>query len=140
MYHSLTFVNESGDSRNTWDDWHLIPSSRPTLPPPGIQTSFVQIPGRSGALDFSEYLTGGPVYSDRSGSFEFYVDNDHEHWIAIRNKILDFLHGKRLRMIMEDDPGYFYEGLFMLDAWKSESHNSKITINYVIKPFKEALE
>ena len=138
MYHSITFI-KGNEQANTWEDWHLIPSSRPTLSPPGVQTNFVSIPGRMGALDFSEYLTGDVQYSDRSGSFEFLVDNDHEYWVSIKNKIVDFLHGNVMKMVLEDDPEYYYEGRFTVDSWKSESWNSKIVINYVVGADKKHL-
>lgn len=144
MYHSITFGDgsiSSGSKKrflgtNTWDDWHLIPSSRPVVASPGVTTNMVSIPGREGALDMSEYLTGGIVYGDRSGSWEFYVDNDHEDWVTIKDKIMSFLHGKKWKCVLEDDPGYYYEGRFTLNEWRSEASNSMIVINYVVGPYK----
>lgn len=148
MYHSITFSNGSptldSHSRfigtNTWDDWHLIPSSRPVVASPGVTTNMVSIPGREGSLDMSEYLTGGIIYGDRSGSWEFYVDNDHESWITVKNKIMDFLHGKKLKCVLEDDPGYYYEGRFTLNEWRSEATNSIVVINYVVGPYKTFID
>lgn len=150
MYHSITFsktltlYNSGANSgklqgKNTWTDWHLIPASRPAVSPPGISTKFVEIPGLSGALDFSEYLCGRTVYGNRSGSWDFYVDNDHEDWEAIRMKVINFLHGQKLYMSFEDDSSFFWEGRFSMDEWKSEQTNSRFSINYGIKPFKIAL-
>ena len=136
MYHSITFDNGT-ETRNTWDDWYLIPSTRPTPAAPGIRLNLVTIPGRNGSLDFTDYLTGSPIRESRQGSFEFLVDNDHEDWIVIKNKILEFLHGKELKMILEDDPNFYYEGRFSLNDWKSESWNSKIVINYIVGPDKK---
>ena len=48
MYHSITF-----GEKNTWDDWHLIPSSRPVFNPPVFREKFIDIPGVSGLLDLS---------------------------------------------------------------------------------------
>lgn len=151
MYHSITFakelaLNPSGHVRagqlkgtNTWDDWHLIPSSRPVIASPGVSTKFVEIPGKHGRVDMTTYLCGYPIYSDRSGNLEFYVDNDHEYWEDIRKKIANFLHGQTYKISLEDDPRFFWEGRFALDNWKSEMTNSKITISYSISPYKTAL-
>lgn len=148
MYHSITFGDgtlypvghpKQGQfaGANTWDDWHLIPSSRPTVVQAGVSTNFVDIPGRKdGPIDMSEYLTNGIVYTGRSGSFEFYVDNDHEYWETIRSKIVQYLHGKRMKMCLEDDPNYYYEGRFSLSEWKSGSWFSSVIINYVVGPYK----
>ena len=138
MYHSITFGTLNGGrvtGANTWEDWHLIPSSRPTvaLAPPNL--NFVDIPGRKrGPIDMSDYLTGGTTYGDRSGSFEFYVDNDHENWVTLRDKIISYLHGKKMMMSLEDDPDHYYEGRFSLNEWRSESWNSMVVINYVVRP------
>lgn len=143
MYHSITFGTGALDNdgrflgKNTWDDWHLIPSSRPVVAQSNVATTYVDIPGRrDGPIDMSEYLTGGVVYGQRSGSFEFYVDNDHEYWETIRMNIASYLHGKRMKMCLEDDPGFYYEGRFTLANFVSEATNSKVTINYAVGPYK----
>ena len=124
MYHSITFgdgsLYESGSKigqfkgTNTWDDWHLIPSSRPVIASPGVSTKMIEIPGKSGMIDLSEYLTGDVIYGNRSGSLEFYVDNGHEYWETIRSRITNFLHGQQMKMCLEDDPTYYWEGRFSL--------------------------
>lgn len=150
MYHSITFgdgsLYPSGHAKegqfrgtNTWDDWHLIPSERPSVASPGVSTNFVEIPGRDGAIDMSTFLVNKPVYGNRSGSWEFIVDNDHEYWETIRMKIANFLHGKRFKVVLEDDPDWYWEGRFAVDNWRSESSNSKVTINYQLSPYKHKL-
>ena len=131
MYHSIIF----GD-KNTWDDWFLFPSSRPVFNPPEPKTTYVDIPGADSHLDLSEVLTGEVVYNAREGSFEFIVDNDHKDWCVAYSDIMDYIHGKSMRAILEDDPSYFYEGRFSVNNWKSDKHNSKITIDYVVHPYK----
>lgn len=147
MYHSITFgdgsLYPSGHEKkgqfmgtNTWDDWHLIPSERPSIASPGVSTNFVEIPGRDGAIDMSTFLMNRPVYGSRSGSWDFYVDNDHEYWESIRMKMMAFLHGKRYRIVLEDDPNWYWEGRFAVDNWRSDPNNSRIQINYQIDPYK----
>lgn len=131
MYHSITF----GD-KNTWDDWFLIPSSRPVFNPPKVKTVYVDIPGADWHLDMSESLTGEVVYEGREGSLEFIVDNGHRTWSELYSDIMDYLHGQQMRAILEDDPSYYYEGRFAVNQWKSDPHNSKITIDYNVAPYK----
>ena len=146
MYHSLTFGVGApqvqggkvimSESRNTWDDWHLIPSSRPVISPPEFITNFVEIPGKSGHLDLSTYLTGEPVYKARTGSIQFYVDNYHEDWATIHDKIINYIHGKNLYMIMEDIPTWYWYGRFSFNEWASQNWNSMVTINYTLDPYR----
>lgn len=131
MYHSITF-----GEKNTWDDWHLIPKTRPLFHPPAVRTSFVQIPGSSKTLDLSTVLSGIPIYDNRTGSFEFYVENGFKPWAMLYSEILECLHGQRMRAILEDDPAYYYEGRFSVNDWKSDAQRSLVVIDYNVDPYK----
>lgn len=131
MYHSIII-----GSKNTWDDWHLIPSSRPAFNPPVPKTKYIDIPGADGHLDMSTSLTGDIAYNNREGSFEFYVENGYGEWNDTYSEIMDYLHGQLLTAILEDDPAFYYEGRFSVNQWKSEPHNSKIVIDYNVAPYK----
>lgn len=137
MYHSIIF-----GTKNTWADWCLIPTSRPVISPPEPKLNLVEIPGGNGYLDLSTALTGDITYGSRKGSLEFLVDNGQlsnyraESWASLYSKILDYLHGKLIKATLEDDPSFYYEGRFSINEWASEEHNSKITIDYTVMPFK----
>ena len=131
MYHSITF----GD-KNTWDDWHLVPQTRPVLLPPDVKTNYVDIPGADGHLDLTEALVGEPLYKNRTGSIDFYVMNGYQSWEQIYSIIMNYLHGQKMKVFLEDDPGFYYEGRFSVNTWKSEKHRSEIVIDYDVGPYK----
>lgn len=131
MYHSIMF-----GTKDAWVDWYLIPSSRPAFSPPSPKTKYIDIPGGNGQLDLTTSLTGDVVYENRTGSFEFIVDNGHVEWFALYSDIMDYLHGKLHRAILEDEPTFYYEGRFSVNQWKSDPHNSKIVIDYNVAPYK----
>lgn len=131
MYHSITF----GD-KNCYSDWFLIPDGRPVVAPPKPKFQFEDIPGANGSLDLSDSLTGYVPFEDRTGSWEFYVENDHGTWIGRYSEIMRYLHGKRLKVTLEDDPDYYYIGRLSVNEWKSDPGFSKITIDYQLDPFK----
>lgn len=144
MYHSLIFID--GETvKNTWDDWHLIPSSRPNVEQPSPSYKYVDIPGRNGSLDLSDYLTGSVAYSDRSGSFTFYVANEdpetlvpfNRNWASFKQTLAQFFNGRKiLKMKLEDDPNYYYKGRFFMKAWSTGDNFSQISIEYRVDPFK----
>lgn len=140
MYFSMTFMepnlNISTLAKNTWDDWHLIPSERPVINPPSVNTKYIEIPNHNGGLDATELLTGYPTYGTRTGSWEFIVENDHARWIDIYTTICDYLHGKKKRMVWEEDREHYYEGRFSVNKWKSDKHYSTIAIDYTLDPYK----
>lgn len=134
MYHSVTF-----GEMNTWDDWRLVPTSRPLFNPPSQKVKTLEIPGGDGVIDLSQSLTGYPVFQNRTGSIEFVVINGFKRWHMAYSDIMDYLHGQNMRAVLEDDPEYFYEGRFTVNAWKSDKDNSKITIDYDVGPYKWSL-
>lgn len=146
MYHSITFgYGEYSNGHfeteaNTWNDWHLIPSSRPSVSPPGVNTNYINIVGQNGSIDMTDNITGTPIYSDRSGSWEFIVDNGHSLWVTIKETITEFMHGQKLKCFSEDDPIHIYTGRFSVNEWQSESSHSTIVINFSIDPYKASTE
>jgi hypothetical protein len=131
LYHAITF----GD-KNTWDDWRIVPSSRPVFNPPPLKRKILDIPGADGSIDLSESLTGYPVYENREGSVEFIVMNGHRQWYQAYSDIMEHLHGKTMRAVLEDDKEYFYEGRFTVNEWRSSKDWSQIAIDYSLGPYK----
>ena len=124
---------------NTWDDWHLIPTSRPVFQQGDVKTVYIDIPGADGQIDLTESLSGYPTYQNREGSLEFIVANGYrESWAQGFSQFANWLHGKQLRVVLDDDPEYFYEGRFKLNEWKSNNDGtwSNVTIDYNLKPYK----
>lgn len=134
MYHSITF----GD-KNTYEDWHIVPSSRPLFAPPPVKTNYVDVPGANGKLDLTDSLNGHAVYDNRTGSIEFIVLNGYGEWQNRYSEICNYLHGKTMKAILEDDPAWYYEGRFSVNQWASEKDWSRITIDYDVHPYKKEM-
>ena len=136
--HSVTFMVD-GESKNSWRDWCLAPSSRPVIAPPSVREFSVEIEGKDGKYDFADEIFASPTLSNRTGTIEFLIDHDNEKyvsWYATYSEVMNFLHGKSGRLVLEDDPSVYYEGRFSVSDFKSESDYSAITIGYDLKPYK----
>ena len=143
--HSLTFSTgekETSGKRtghlkgyNTWDTWHLIPTSKPVVASPQPKTNYIEIPGRHGALDLSTYLTGGMVFGQRSGSWEFVIDNGWEHWETIRRSLYEKLHGQQFKIVLEDVPLWYWFGRVSINEFQSDEANNRITLDYAVDPY-----
>ncbi len=161
MIQSITFFDSPEDiiksyadkaikKVNTWDDWHILPVSRPVFTSPEVKTNYIDVPGGNGALDLTEALTRFPTYNNREGTFEFRVMNDYEkdgktvyesndnnRWAQRYSEIMEYIHGKSLCAVLEDDPTWFYQGRFYIDdGWKPGDTWSTVTIGYTVNPFK----
>lgn len=136
QYHSVII-----DDKNTWDDWHLIPSSRPVVAPPEIEENYLKVPGRDGFIDINALIFDGPTYGKRSGTWEFIVHPDYaetEPWDVKYSRLLAFLHGKNHKVVLEDDPGRYYEGVLKINSWTSGPNWSTVIIGYTLQPYKHS--
>ena len=122
--------------KNTWKDWHLVPTSRPLINPPAVKTNYIEIPGADGAIDVTELLTKRVNYNNRGGSIEFYVANGYGDWATRYSEIMEYLHGQLVKIVLQDDPGYYYRGRLAVNQWKSEKDFSRIVFDYNVEPYK----
>jgi len=145
VYHSITI-----GTKNTWTDWHLIPTVRPFVTLPTVNEKVVEIPGRNGVIDLTTFLTNSPTYGNRKGSWEFYIANPYflysdkrfianatnwSDWSTAYRTIASYCNGKQRSVVLEDDPGYSYYGRLRVSFTPDASY-SKIVINYDLEPYK----
>lgn len=141
------FVNGIFDESgfiDTWKDLHLIPTSVPVIQPPSLKTNTIEVPGSNGVVDMTEILVGRPLYENRTGSIDFYIDNssteycpDGEYrWDYAYDKLLNTLHGFRKKVILTDARSYYYEGRVSINSYKSDKLTGTITLDYDLEPFK----
>ena len=128
---------------DTWIDFHMIPPERPVVALPNGNTKLVSVPGRTDPLDFSTYLTGHPTYGNRTGSWNFLMDNDFVDkkggWVAFEKDLRSKLHGRIRKVVLRDDPSYFYVGELTLGQWQPGDAYSSISVSYNFYPYKKAL-
>ena len=163
MYHSIKFYRSEDVLgtpstaffkdfyvKDTYDSWGLIPTQRPSVPPPAVKTKYVDIPGADSKLDFTSSLSGYPLLDNRTGSWNFMIDrefvdknwpdqNIEKTWQDLYSEIMDWLQGNNLCAVLEDDQSWYYVGRFWVSALNSEQKYTTITINYDVKPYKRAM-
>ena len=130
MYHSLII-----SGKNTYDEWKMVPTTRPVVNPPEVKTSYVDLPSSHGQLDYTHYLLGEVPFGQRTGSWEF-VLKPGVSWAIVYSSILNYLHGVRHTVILEDNPAFQYVGRLSVNEWRSDPERSLLTIDYNLDPFK----
>ena len=91
--------------KHTYVDFGLFPAGKPVITPPEAKTHYVDIPGADGTLDFTDKLTGEVYYEDREISLPYKIPGDREKWDSVWHSVLNFLHGKRKRLAIDEDCG-----------------------------------
>lgn len=138
----LPSLNEDGtiqyseNQMHTYRDWGLIPASRPVVELPEVKTTYVECEAMDGGgIDVSEALTGYPLYKNRTFEQTFYRQGKN-NWPYAFDTIFNWLHGKKIKMILDDDPSHFYIGRISIKELKSDQYWSEITISGDLDPFK----
>lgn len=136
-------------TKNTYDEWGLIPTERPTVKPAEAKVSYGELPGSSESVDYTEMLTGRVAYGQRVGTWTFYFDPDAPKfrsgiylelknrgrlWAKIYSDLLNYTHGITHSIVLEDNPDIVYTGRLTVSKWDSSSIFSRISINYNIDP------
>lgn len=124
---------------NSWNDWFIVPSSRPSIVQPTPKEERLDLPGANGDIDLTSILTGYPVFNNRTGTIEFVAMNTTRNWSDRYSKLASFLNGQKMYMILLDDPLWYYEGRFTIKDWESDPKWSKISVSYTLYPYKRAL-
>ena len=140
MYYSVTFTNSDGERRNTYADWHLIPSSPPMIEPPDAYTNYVDIPGRSlGPIDLSEVLSDGPTFNNSEGSWEFISEIDYDNRPELYAELRNFLHGRSMKIRLEEDPSHYYMGRIFVEKPRTGKGHNMYSLKYTISPVRYLL-
>ena len=121
--------------QDTYLTWEMIPTKRLSIVPPEPKTTYIDLPGANGGLDYTDLLTGFPTYGYRKGSWEFLLIPG-EQWETVYHSLWSTLHGKTHTVILQDDPNWYYTGRLKINEWQSNAYNSLITIDYVLDPEK----
>lgn len=126
-------------NKNSYNDWELILQERPTVSPPKVKTTYVDIPNANGSLDLTEVMSNDVKYDNREITCKFHVLNKREEWHDIYSNIQDYLHGQKMKIILDENPCFFYEGRCSVDEWSSSKVTSTIVIKATVEPYKKEL-
>lgn len=106
------------------------------IPQPSAKTNYVNVPGTSGSIDLSE-VYGGVTYDNRDGlTFTFVLRNDFEDWARAIQDLAAKIHGKKCKVIVDNDPNYYYMCRLKIDYEKSKKSVGTITISGTAEPYK----
>ncbi len=132
----VTFNNE----KHTYDDWGLSLSEPLIIPQPEPNITLVSVPGGNGFLNLTTAMTGEVTYSQRKATFTFTTVAKRREWQALYSEIANYLHGKEMSIVLDEDPWHYYTGVFKLNEFKSSEITGTIAIEATLDPFKYELE
>lgn len=100
------------------------------ITPPAVKENYVDIPGGDSSLDLTETV-GGIVYNDGMIDFKFTLFD-----FSKKEMMKNDLHGKRLKIILEREPEFYYDGRLSCNADEWFGGLYELLMNARVKPYK----
>lgn len=88
----------------------LVIGNNDIVSSPAPKTNIIDIPGSSFRLDLTETLTGRVEYESRTLTFQFGIQRSKEEWPGVCKNVMLLFHGKKVKVILDAEPEYYYEG------------------------------
>lgn len=122
------------DNLHSYNDFSLILTSK-TIGQPVIKTEYVEVLGADGQLDLTDAF-GDVKYNNRKLTFVFSIKEDKEDYLTVYSGILSNIHGKKMKIVLDDDPNFYYIGRVNVSDYNSSKRIGNITIEVDAEPYK----
>lgn len=99
---------------------------------PAAKTKYVDKARGDGTYDVTEAF-GGVKYGDRTLSFTFTAIGA---WNRAKEAIINDIHGKKMKLTLDEDENYYYTGRCNVDENRSDRNLNIIAITAVCEPYK----
>lgn len=104
------YVEDSGKTYHTLDDWDLALGNNNYIGDPEMETTYIQVPGRTGLIDASEVISGRRIYKKRSLEFELGGIRDRLDWDGVISSFRNNIDGRICRLTLDNDKNYYWRG------------------------------
>ena len=100
------------------------------ITPPAVKENYIEIPGGDSSIDLTEAV-GGITYCDGLMEFKFTLFD-----FCKKESMKNYLHGKRMNIILEREPEVYYEGRVScnMDIWLGTWYELGFTAR--VRPYK----
>ena len=106
---------------------------------PAVKENKIDIEGADSSLDLTDFF-GEPKYADVKHRFEFSTIVPQKQFLSFFSSIKNALHGKKMRIILDDDPLFYYVGRVHVSSFTNEKNVGQVSIEADCEPYKYKLE
>lgn len=121
---------------NTYEDFDLVITNNDVVSPPEVDTYYVLPPGSSTVIDLSDYIANKPIYKQRPLKFDFVYEMAGDEYLEYFSDILEAYHGKRLQIVLDNDPEWCYEGRATISDLKRKLSICSFTMTVECDPYR----
>jgi phage-related protein len=105
---------------------------------PAVKENKIDIPGGDGSIDLTDFF-GEPKYEDVQHKFEFTTIEPQSDFLSQYSQVKNAIHGKKVRIILDDDPAFFYLGRCRVSNFTSSKGIGTIKVECDCEPYKYKL-
>lgn len=127
----------SFDGNHSYNDFFLILTAK-KIDAPMAKTQYVDIPGGDGQIDLTEAFDEIKYYN-RMLTFEFSTIVLPSQFLTLFSSIQNALQGKKMKIVLDDDPNFYYYGRIEIENWQNDKNIGRIIINCDCEPYKYKL-
>ena len=122
---------------HSYDDLKMILNAK-EIGSPEVKVNKVDIPGGDSSLDLTDFF-GEPKYEDLTHKFSFSTIVPQAQFLSLFSTVKNALHGKKMRIILDDDPLFFYMGRIKVSSFTNEKNIGIISVECDCEPYKYKL-
>ena len=125
-------------SFHSYRDFHLILKPK-EMAAPAVKVRKIDIEGADSSLDYTDFF-GEAKYEDVTHKFDFSTTVPQSEFLSLYSQIKNALHGKKMRIILDDDPLFYYLGRVSVSPFTTDRNIGLVSIECDCEPYKYKVE
>ena len=122
---------------HSFNDLRLILTSK-EIGSPEIKVRKIDIEGADSAIDYTDFF-GEPKYSDVPHKYNFTTIVHQAEFLSLFSTVKNALHGKKMRIVLDDDPLFYYVGRLNVSSFTNEKNIGIVSVEADCEPYKYKL-
>lgn len=123
---------------HSYNDFRLLLTSK-EIGSPKVKIRKIEIESADSALDLTDFF-GEPKYEDVTHKFSFSTIVPQSEFLSLFSTVKNAIHGKKMRVILDDDPLFYYVGRPEVSQFTNDRNIGTIDIEVECEPYKFKLE
>ena len=122
------------DGMDSYDEWGYYLAHK-VIGEAEPKYNLVQVPGGVGYIDLTGAL-GVMGYNERELELTMKDIADHNEFIRHYSAMQAYIHGKRCKITLSDDPGYYWDGRCSVGAMEQDGLACYVPVVVICQPYK----
>lgn len=125
-------------SYHSYRDFGLLLTAK-EIGAPLVKEKRLEIEGANGSLDLTDFF-GGAKFDDVTLKFDFCTLAPRSEFQTLYSTIKNAIHGQKVRVVLDDDPYFYYFGRCFVLSFKNEKNVGIVSVECACEPWKYKTE